>query len=65
MCSIAVGLLAFSCAPLKPYEKVYVNDSEMQMTTSSGKNFEHYVASIREGATPAQAKKGSGGCGCN
>ena len=29
-----------SCTSLKPYERVYVNDPEMQMGTDSGKNFE-------------------------
>lgn len=54
-----------SCAPLKPYERVYVDDPEMQMTTTSCKNFEHYVQSIREGATSVGGTKGNGGCGCN
>ena len=54
-----------SCTSLKPYERVYVNDPEMQMGTDSGKNFEGYVHSIREGATTSGSSKGSGGCGCN
>lgn len=54
-----------SCAPLKPYQRVYVNDPEMQMGMISGKGFEKYVQSIREGATDAGASKGDGGCGCN
>jgi hypothetical protein len=54
-----------SCAPLKPYERVYVDDPEMQMATTSCKNFEHYVQSIREGATSVGGTKGNGGCGCN
>lgn len=54
-----------ACAPLKPYERVYVDDPEMQMTTTACKNFEHYVQSIREGATSVGGTKGNGGCGCN
>jgi hypothetical protein len=44
---------------------VYVNDPEMKMSGSSGKNFELYIESIREGANPSDGGKSSGGCGCN
>lgn len=44
---------------------VYQNDPEMQMGSSSGKGYELYIESIREGATPAGGSKSSGGCGCN
>ncbi len=44
---------------------VYVNDPEMQMGADAGKNFQTYIQSIREGATPAGTSKASGGCGCN
>ena len=54
-----------SCASLKPYERIYVDDSEMQMGTMSSKKLEHYVQSIREGAVSIGSKKGNGGCGCN
>jgi len=54
-----------SCVSIKPYERVYVNDPEMQMEVDAGKNFENYIHSIREGATPAGTNKASGGCGCN
>ena len=57
--------LSASCAPLKPYERVYVDDPEMLMITTSCKNFEHYVQSIREGAVSIGGTKGNGGCGCN
>ncbi len=58
-------LTLFSCRSVKPYEMVYLNDSEMQMGNSSAKNYENYIESIREGATPAGSSKSSGGCGCN
>ncbi|MEW4925068.1 DUF4266 domain-containing protein [Algibacter sp. 2305UL17-15] len=54
-----------SCKAVKPYERQYVSDPEMQMENDTGKNFNHYVQSIREGATPVGGTKGSGGCGCN
>jgi len=54
-----------SCVSVKPYERQYVNDPEMEMSNDPGKNFSNYVYSIREGAIPAGSTKASGGCGCN
>ena len=54
-----------SCASLKPYHRIYVNDPEMQMGMTPGAGFEKYVQSIREGASDASGSKGNGGCGCN
>jgi len=54
-----------SCASVKPYERQFVNDPEMQMNDDAGRNFNYYVHSIREGAAPAGSTKASGGCGCN
>lgn len=60
----ALALLLSACTTVKPYQKVFLNDSEMQLSNSD-ENFEKYIHSIREGATPASAAKSSGGCGCN
>jgi len=54
-----------SCASVKPYDMMYLNDSDMQIGTSSAKSFENYVQSIREGAASPGSAKASGGCGCN
>ncbi|MCF0059480.1 DUF4266 domain-containing protein [Dyadobacter sp. CY356] len=62
---IVLIFIGFSCKPVKPYQRVYLNDPEMQMGGNSGKKFEEYVESIREGDTPAAGTKSSGGCGCN
>jgi len=59
------GILLSSCVAVKPYEKVYLNDSEMLLESTSTDIFEGYVHSIREGITPAGSSKSSGGCGCN
>jgi hypothetical protein len=55
----------YSCVSIKPYERIFVNDPEMLMGVDRGKEFEYYVHSIREGATPAGTIIASGGCGCN
>ena len=60
-----VAISFAGCKTLKPYEKVYVNDPQMQMGNSAPKNFDNYVHSIREGAIPTGSSKSSGGCGCN
>lgn len=54
-----------SCTSLKSYERIYVNDPDMQMGTSSAAAFEKYTQTIREGGITADGQKGSGGCGCN
>jgi hypothetical protein len=57
--------LLTSCATVKPYEQIFINDSEMQMGGDETRNFDNYVHSIREGSMPAGSVKSSGGCGCN
>jgi hypothetical protein len=54
-----------SCTTIKPWERVYLKDPQMQLKHTTGKNFSNYVHSIREGSTPAGSTKSSGGCGCN
>jgi hypothetical protein len=63
--AILAIIMFSSCMAVKPYDMVYLNDPEMQPGNSAGKNFENYVHTIREGATPAGGSKSSGGCGCN
>ncbi len=60
-----LALALSSCATLKPYERVYVNDAEMQMNATTDQKFGLYVFSIREGSLTAIGQKGGGGCGCN
>jgi len=62
---VIIFFLLSSCTTLKSYEMVYVNDPEMQMGGSAGKNFEIYIETIREGDNPSDGNKASGGCGCN
>lgn len=58
-------IILSSCTSLKSYERVYVNDPDMQMGGSSATSFEKYTQTIREGSVTADGQKGSGGCGCN
>jgi hypothetical protein len=59
------SVILASCKAIKPYERVYIDDQEMELSKSSAKNFDAYIRSIREGAVPSSGSKSSGGCGCN
>ncbi len=55
----------FSCATLKEYEKVNINDPDMVLTANKIEKFETNFQSYREGASGANGGKTGGGCGCN
>lgn len=67
--SKALGLLSLlwlaSCAPVKEYEKQYINDSEMTLSAKSSERYETNFQVYREGASGANGGKTGGGCGCN
>ena len=53
------------CQTVKPYQRVYLNDDNMQAGKRPIKTFSDHVHSYREGASGGGHGKGSGGCGCN
>jgi len=57
-------LVAHACTTVKPYERQYLNDVEMQINTGNT-SFESYAIEIRQGAIAPTYNKDSGGCGCN
>ncbi len=57
--------ISFSCKPVKAYEKVYLNDPDMQLSTKQVDQFEQNAHVYREGASGANGGKSGGGCGCN
>ena len=62
---IALLMGLSSCATVKPYQKVYLNDEDMQLSGGSLIGFELSFESYREGASGANGGKVGGGCGCN
>ncbi|MEO0775415.1 MAG: DUF4266 domain-containing protein [Bacteroidota bacterium] len=57
--------LAFSsCVPVKEYQKMYLNEQNMQLTAQPLESFEINFQSYREGAAGANGGKVGGGCGC-
>ena len=57
---------ASSCTVVKEYEKVYLNDPQMLLsTTKKSDRFETNFQAYREAAAGANGGKTGGGCGCN
>lgn len=54
-----------SCVSVKAYQKMYLNDSEMELAERKLQSFETNFESYREGAAGANGGKVGGGCGCN
>ena len=62
----AVFVLFFnSCISVKAYQKVYLNDAEMELAAKKIEMFETNFQTYREGASGANGGKVGGGCGCN
>lgn len=62
---IAVFMLVMSgCASVKPYDKAYVNDEEMETSPRAEEVFEFNSETYREGASGGAGAKSGGGCGC-
>ena len=62
---LASTCLLYSCMPVKPYQRVYLNDAAMRPGSTRIEKFDISVHSIREGASGGGNGKTSGGCGCN
>ena len=54
-----------SCVSVKEYQKMYLNDAEMELAARKVEFFETNFQTYREGASGANGGKVGGGCGCN
>ena len=54
-----------SCTSVQGYQKMYLNDQEMELSARSLEYFCTNFQSYREGASGANGGKVGGGCGCN
>ena len=54
-----------SCVVVKPYQKAYLNDADMELSSSDCSETEVAFETYREGASGANGGKVGGGCGCN
>ncbi len=64
---IVLGLLLSlnSCVVVKEYEKVQLNDPDMELVLKKCDRFETNFQAYRESAAGANGGKTGGGCGCN
>lgn len=62
---ILITSVMSSCLSVKAYQKMYLNDSEMELAAKKTEMFETNYQTYREGASGANGGKVGGGCGCN
>lgn len=62
---ISSAFVLHSCAGPKAYQKMYLNDAEMELSPRKAEKFEMNFQVYREGASGANGGKTGGGCGCN
>ena len=62
---IGVALCFHCCVTVESYEKMYLNDRDMQLQSPLVQSFEFDSNSYREGASGGNGGKTGGGCGCN
>ena len=60
-----ISFCMISCSSVKEYQKLYLNDSEMELGARKTQKFETSFQVYREGASGANGGKTGGGCGCN
>lgn len=59
-------ILGFSsCVSVQSYQKMYLNDEDMQLGEKKIESLENSAMMYREGASGANGGKNGGGCGCN
>ncbi|PCJ98450.1 MAG: arginine decarboxylase [Flavobacteriaceae bacterium] len=62
---IFLVLFCTSCVAVREYEKVYLNDEDMQLAGKGVERFETNFQIYREASAGANGGKTGGGCGCN
>ena len=60
-----ITIIFSACVSVKPYQKAFLNDEDMDLGIRSIESYESEFESYREGASGANGGKGGGGCGCN
>jgi hypothetical protein len=58
-------LVLSSCSSVKSYQKVLLNDDEMELSARKLEYYESSFQTYREGSSGAEGGKIGGGCGCN
>lgn len=64
--ALLISCFSFSaCVSVKAYQKMYLNDEDMQLQSRLVEAPEMNFESFREGGSGANGGKVGGGCGCN
>jgi hypothetical protein len=63
--AILIALVATSCQAVKPYQRAFLNDENMQTGKQAIEKFSGNMHTYREAASGGSKGKTSGGCGCN
>jgi hypothetical protein len=53
------------CATVQPYQKTWLNDTDMDLGARKIEKYELNFQLYREGSSGANGGKSGGGCGCN
>ena len=62
---LLITIIFSSCVSVRPYQKAFLNDEDMDLGIRSIESYESEFESYREGASGANGGKVGGGCGCN
>ena len=62
---IITCLFFTQCMSVTAYQKMYLNDEDMELKAKNIKQYEQNFESYREGASEGNGGKVGGGCGCN
>jgi hypothetical protein len=62
---LAMSYYLVSCMAVKGYQKMYLNDAEMELAPRRAEYQEMNFQLYREGASGGNGGKAGGGCGCN
>ena len=65
MCLLFALFGAHGCVSVAGYQRMYLEDPDMQLNSRSSEAFELEMQSYREGTAGANGGKSGGGCGCN
>ncbi len=66
ICVLTLGVLSVtSCVSVAGYQRMYLEDPDMALSSKDVEHFEQEAESYREGASGANGGKSGGGCGCN
>jgi hypothetical protein len=65
LAAITLFVVLQACVTVKPYQRAYLNDDNMQAGRRPIEKSEESAHTYREGSSGGGNGKASGGCGCN